>query len=156
MTTLDVAPTSRPLSSLPLPALLDRIWELTPELERYTFDGSRQVFLPPDPSGRGPVLAPLSSLTPKEALRLATALTHRNRLRHGLDPETGSPLTRTRLETLAWERAPEDYRSERPDGTRTLLYLDPRTGGTCVGPLAVVPEAYLRRLVGVRSAEVVS
>jgi hypothetical protein len=55
------------------------------------------------------------------------------------DKETIHTLTRTE-----WNALHTDYKGVREDGQKTMLWLDPKTGGTTIVPVTV-PEEPRRR-----------
>jgi hypothetical protein len=51
------------------------------------------------------------------------------------------PLTRKKLEALAWKSTHRDYRATRTDGTKVVLMM--RDAGTCSEPLASLTDEEL-------------
>ena len=58
-------------------------------------------------------------------------------------------MSRKELERLAWKHAHRDYRSNS-GGVKKVLYLNPKTGGTELWPLASIPEKDLKRMARIK------
>ena len=66
------------------------------------------------------------------------------------DPPPRTP-ERVALETAAWEAKHEDFKGVGADGTRRMLYLNPRTGGTESWPVESLPTEELQRCAGAKA-----